>query len=33
MSMDYETLRYEQRGAVALVTLNRPERMNTLGGP
>ncbi|MBL8302859.1 MAG: enoyl-CoA hydratase/isomerase family protein [Ideonella sp.] len=33
MSTDYETLRYEQRGPVALVTLNRPERMNTLGGP
>lgn len=33
MNSNYETLRYEQRGPVALVTLNRPERMNTLGGP
>lgn len=33
MNPDYETLRYEQRGAIALITLNRPERMNTLGGP
>jgi enoyl-CoA hydratase len=29
----YETLRYAQRGAVAVITLNRPDRMNTLGGP
>jgi enoyl-CoA hydratase len=28
-----ETLLYEVREGVALVTLNRPERMNTLGGP
>lgn len=27
-----ETLRYEVRENVAIVTLNRPERMNTLGG-
>lgn len=27
-----ETLRYEVQGNVALVTLNRPDRMNTLGG-
>jgi len=33
MSMTYETLLYEVRDQVALVTLNRPERMNTLGGP
>ena len=33
MSTDYQTLRYEQRDAVAVITLNRPERMNTLGGP
>jgi enoyl-CoA hydratase/carnithine racemase len=26
--MDYQTIRYEQRGAVALITLNRPERLN-----
>ncbi|MCX6023743.1 MAG: hypothetical protein NTZ05_18830, partial [Chloroflexi bacterium] len=29
-SMSYENLIYEQRGYVALVTLNRPERMNAL---
>jgi enoyl-CoA hydratase len=29
----YETLTYDVRDHVALVTLNRPERMNTLGGP
>jgi enoyl-CoA hydratase len=28
----FETLLYEVRDGVALVTLNRPERMNTLGG-
>ena len=27
-----DTLLYEVRGNVAIVTLNRPERMNTLGG-
>lgn len=26
--MDYETILYERRGAVALLTLNRPDRMN-----
>ena len=30
--MDYETLLYEVRDGVALVTLNRPDRMNTIGG-
>lgn len=30
--MNYETLLYEVRDGVALITLNRPERMNTLGG-
>ena len=30
--MTYETLLYEVRDGVALITLNRPERMNTLGG-
>jgi enoyl-CoA hydratase/carnithine racemase len=28
--MDYEQIRYEQRGAVAVVTLNRPEQRNTV---
>lgn len=28
----FETLLYEVRGNVAVVTLNRPDRMNTLGG-
>ncbi len=27
----YEQLRYEQRGAVTLITINRPERMNAIG--
>ena len=26
--MDYEQIRYEQRGSVGLITLNRPERLN-----
>lgn len=30
--MNYDTLLYEVRDGVALITLNRPERMNTLGG-
>lgn len=30
--MTFETLLYEVRDGVALITLNRPERMNTLGG-
>jgi enoyl-CoA hydratase len=30
--MAFETLLYEVREGVALITLNRPERMNTLGG-
>jgi len=30
--IDLPTLRYEVRGRVAIVTLNRPDRMNTLGG-
>ena len=33
MNTDYETLRYTQHGPVAVISLNRPERMNTLGGP
>ena len=30
--IELETVRYEVRGNVAVVTLNRPDRMNTLGG-
>ena len=29
--MDYEQIRYERRGAVALITIDRPERMNAIG--
>ena len=28
---DYEHLIYEQRGPVAIITINRPERMNAIG--
>ncbi|TWO68473.1 crotonase [Caenimonas sedimenti] len=31
--MNFETLLYEVRDGVALVTLNRPDRMNSIGGP
>ena len=27
----YEQLKYEQRGPVTLITINRPERMNAIG--
>ena len=30
MSPEYETLIYEKKGMVALITLNRPERMNAI---
>jgi 2-(1,2-epoxy-1,2-dihydrophenyl)acetyl-CoA isomerase len=30
MSPDYETIIYEKKGMVALITLNRPERMNAI---
>lgn len=30
---NYETLLYEARDGVALITLNRPERLNSIGGP
>lgn len=30
--MNYETLQLDVKDAIAIVTLNRPERMNTLGG-
>ena len=30
--MTFETLLYEVQDGIALITLNRPERMNTLGG-
>jgi enoyl-CoA hydratase len=29
--MDYEHLRYERRGPVTLITIDRPERMNAIG--
>jgi enoyl-CoA hydratase len=32
MSADYENLRYEQRGPVTLITIDRPERMNAIDG-
>lgn len=28
---DYQHLRYEQRGPVTIITINRPERMNAIG--
>ena len=28
--MDFEAIRYERQGAVAIVTLNRPERLNAI---
>ena len=28
-----EVVRYEERGAIAVITLNRPERLNTLTEP
>ena len=31
--MQYETLHYAVRGAVAMITLNRPERLNTIVPP
>jgi len=31
--MAYETILYEQSGAVATITLNRPERLNTIVPP
>src|SRR5215212_7665751 len=30
MSADYENLKYEQRGPVTLITIDRPERMNAI---
>jgi enoyl-CoA hydratase len=32
MSATYENLRYEQRGPVTLITIDRPERMNAIDG-
>ena len=29
--MTYEHLRYEQRGPVTLITIDRPDRMNAIG--
>ena len=31
--MSYETILYEREGAVAIITLNRPERLNTIVPP
>ncbi len=30
--MDFETLLYERQNAVAVITLNRPERLNAING-
>jgi enoyl-CoA hydratase/carnithine racemase len=32
-SMDYEFATYEKQGRIAIVTINRPERMNALHPP
>jgi len=32
MSLQFDSLLYERRGAVALLTFNRPQRMNAIGG-
>ena len=29
--MEYEQIRYERRGPVAVITIDRPERMNAIG--
>ena len=29
--MDYEQISYERRGAAAVITIERPERMNAIG--
>ena len=31
--MDFERLRYERRGPVTVITIDRPERMNAIDGP
>lgn len=31
--LSYETIRYEVDGPVAVITLNRPERLNAISGP
>jgi enoyl-CoA hydratase len=30
-AMEYEQIRYERRGPVAVITIDRPERMNAIG--